>query len=102
MALSIPGAFNPSTNPNPSSYQSEPLNSSAADAGYSTGPSIAATKEAVATPFDDGTFDDFSTCEISDALLKCGIPHGGYIPDLEKFSPCEFSTSTLSDSRNER
>ena len=24
----------------------------------------------------------FSTCEISDALIKLSIPHGGYIPDI--------------------
>ena len=30
---------------------------------------------------------DFSTCEISDALLKLKLPHGGYIPDINMFSP---------------
>lgn len=34
----------------------------------------------------DGTLN-FSTCEISDALLKLGIPHGGHIPDIEMVSP---------------
>ncbi|KAI0690527.1 ribonuclease E inhibitor RraA/Dimethylmenaquinone methyltransferase [Cytidiella melzeri] len=29
----------------------------------------------------------FSTCEISDALLKLGVPHGGHIPDIHMFSP---------------
>ncbi|TDL26252.1 RraA-like protein [Rickenella mellea] len=26
----------------------------------------------------------FSTCEISDALIKLGIPHGGHIPDINR------------------
>ena len=30
---------------------------------------------------------DFSTCEVSDALLKLGVPHGGHIPDLYCISP---------------
>lgn len=25
---------------------------------------------------------DFSTCEVSDALIKLGVPHGGHIPDI--------------------
>ena len=29
----------------------------------------------------------FSTCEISDALTKLSIPHGGYIPDVNMVSP---------------
>ncbi|KAI6021439.1 ribonuclease E inhibitor RraA/Dimethylmenaquinone methyltransferase [Pisolithus microcarpus] len=29
----------------------------------------------------------FSSCEISDALIKLGIPHGGHIPDISMFSP---------------
>lgn len=29
----------------------------------------------------------FSTCEISDALIKIGLPHGGLIPDIHMFSP---------------
>jgi len=28
----------------------------------------------------------FSTCEISDALIKLSIPHGGYIPDINAIS----------------
>lgn len=29
----------------------------------------------------------FSTCEISDALIKLSIPHGGHIPDVNMMSP---------------
>ncbi|KAF9813633.1 hypothetical protein IEO21_05465 [Rhodonia placenta] len=29
----------------------------------------------------------FSTCEISDALIKIGLPHGGLIPDIQMYSP---------------
>lgn len=28
----------------------------------------------------------FSTCEISDALIKLGVPHGGHIPDIHLIS----------------
>jgi len=30
---------------------------------------------------------DLTTCEISDALLKLGVPHGGHIPDIHCISP---------------
>ena|SRR6266851_1493517 len=30
---------------------------------------------------------DLSTCEISDALIKFGVPHGGHIPDIHRISP---------------
>ncbi|KIK92138.1 hypothetical protein PAXRUDRAFT_34657 [Paxillus rubicundulus Ve08.2h10] len=29
----------------------------------------------------------FSTCEVSDALIKLGSPHGGHIPDVHMLSP---------------
>ncbi len=29
----------------------------------------------------------FSTCEISDAMIKLGSSSGGYIPDIHQFSP---------------
>ncbi|TCD70318.1 hypothetical protein EIP91_003947 [Steccherinum ochraceum] len=29
----------------------------------------------------------FSTCELSDALIKLGVPSGGYIPDMHMYSP---------------
>ena len=35
---------------------------------------------------------DFSTCEISDALLKLDVPHGGHIPDIHRVSPHPFGT----------
>lgn len=31
----------------------------------------------------------FSTCEISDALIKLGSPHGGHIPDIHMLSPSD-------------
>jgi hypothetical protein len=34
---------------------------------------------------------DLSTCEISDALLKLGVPHGGHIPDIHLISPHSHS-----------
>ena len=34
----------------------------------------------------------FSTCEISDALIKLGAPHGGHIPDMTMLSPADQST----------
>jgi len=33
----------------------------------------------------------FSSCEVSDALVKLGVPNGGYIPDVEMFSPSRDS-----------
>ncbi|KAG5734462.1 Protein dlpA [Termitomyces sp. T112] len=30
----------------------------------------------------------FSTCEISDALIKLGLPHGGHIPDIGEMFAC--------------
>lgn len=32
------------------------------------------------------TLIEFSTCEISDALVKLNVPHGGHIPDISMFS----------------
>lgn len=29
----------------------------------------------------------FSTCELSDALIKLSVPHGGHIPDIHSVSP---------------
>jgi regulator of RNase E activity RraA len=29
---------------------------------------------------------DLSTCEISDALVKLNVPHGGHIPDIHMVS----------------
>ncbi|KAI0645915.1 RraA-like protein [Trametes meyenii] len=34
----------------------------------------------------------FSTCELSDALIKLGTPHGGHIPDIRMFSPSDPNT----------
>jgi hypothetical protein len=36
---------------------------------------------------------DFSTCEVSDALIKLGVPHGGHIPDIYCISPHPRSES---------
>ncbi|KAG6866755.1 hypothetical protein C0991_011414 [Blastosporella zonata] len=30
---------------------------------------------------------EFSTCEISDALIKLNVPHGGHIPDIVEMFP---------------
>jgi len=34
----------------------------------------------------------FSTCELSDALIKLGLPHGGHIPDIFMLSPSDPDT----------
>ncbi|KAI0295821.1 RraA-like protein [Multifurca ochricompacta] len=34
---------------------------------------------------------DFSTCELSDALLKLSVPQGGHIPDIYRISPRSHS-----------
>ena len=36
---------------------------------------------------------EFSTCEISDALIKLKLPHGGYIPDIYMLSPSASESS---------
>ncbi|KAF9452744.1 RraA-like protein [Macrolepiota fuliginosa MF-IS2] len=36
---------------------------------------------------------EFSTCEISDALIKLKLPHGGYIPDIHMLSPSASESS---------
>lgn len=40
--------------------------------------------------------EDLTTCEISDALIKLGSPHGGHIPDIYPISPT--SNPNASDS----
>jgi regulator of RNase E activity RraA len=37
----------------------------------------------------------FSTCEISDALIKLGLSHGGYIPDISLVSPSPTADTKL-------
>lgn len=37
----------------------------------------------------------FSTCEIADALVALHSPHGGYLPDLNLYSPISKSESPL-------
>ena len=36
----------------------------------------------------------FSTCELSDALIKLGVPHGGHIPDIHAMND-QSSQTTL-------
>lgn len=38
-----------------------------------------------------GSMDDYSTCEISDALVKLGSPHGGCLVDIHCISPGPYS-----------
>jgi hypothetical protein len=45
---------------------------------------------------------DLSTCEISDALLKLGVPHGGHIPDIHLISPHSHSRADGSASAGVR
>lgn len=35
----------------------------------------------------------FSTCEISDALIKLSVPHGGHIPDIHMVSPAASNSN---------
>ncbi|KAF8160748.1 ribonuclease E inhibitor RraA/Dimethylmenaquinone methyltransferase [Crassisporium funariophilum] len=37
---------------------------------------------------------NFSTCEISDALIKLSVPHGGHIPDIHMVSPNASNSET--------
>lgn len=36
---------------------------------------------------DSSPLSQFSSCEISDALVKLGVASGGHIPDITMFSP---------------
>lgn len=41
----------------------------------------------ISPPAMSTALSDFSTCEISDALIKLSVPHGGHIPDIHMVSP---------------
>jgi regulator of RNase E activity RraA len=47
---------------------------------------------AMSTTSSSATLSQYSSCEISDALLKLGLPHGGHIPDIHMFSPSATSS----------
>lgn len=38
--------------------------------------------------------EDLTTCEISDALIKLGSPHGGHIPDIYPISPTSSTNAS--------
>jgi len=40
----------------------------------------------ISPPAMSTALSDFSTCEISDALIKLSVPHGGHIPDIHMVS----------------
>ncbi|CED85001.1 Ribonuclease E inhibitor RraA/Dimethylmenaquinone methyltransferase [Phaffia rhodozyma] len=40
------------------------------------------------------SLQDFSTCEISDALLSLGVASGGFLPDLKAYSPASSDVSS--------
>ncbi|KZP22366.1 RraA-like protein [Athelia psychrophila] len=42
---------------------------------------------AMSTTSSNSSLSRYSSCEISDALLKLGLPHGGHIPDVHMLSP---------------
>lgn len=44
------------------------------------------------SPID--ALSSFSTCELSDALIKLGVPHGGHIPDVQAMND-QSSQATL-------
>ena len=37
----------------------------------------------------------YSTCEISDALIKQGTPHGGFVPDIAEMTSAASSQARL-------
>lgn len=41
----------------------------------------------MSTTSSNSSLSRYSSCEISDALLKLGLPHGGHIPDVHMLSP---------------
>jgi regulator of RNase E activity RraA len=42
---------------------------------------------------------DLSTCEISDTIIKLGVPHGSHIPDIHRISPHSHSRTNGSAGR---
>ncbi|KAH8108000.1 ribonuclease E inhibitor RraA/Dimethylmenaquinone methyltransferase [Cristinia sonorae] len=42
----------------------------------------------------DSPLSQFSTCELSDALIKLGVPTGGHIPDINMYSPGSSPSGT--------
>ena len=36
----------------------------------------------------------YSSCEVADALIKLKLPHGGYLPGLELYSPQPMAGAT--------
>ena len=49
------------------------------------------TASAAGTSQTSSALCQFSTCELSDALIKIGLPHGGHIPDIRRQSKYEGS-----------
>src|SRR6266436_10277886 len=45
------------------------------------------------TPEPISHLSHFSSCEISDALIKLGVKLGGHIPDMEMYSPYSIHSS---------
>ncbi|KAJ3549994.1 hypothetical protein NMY22_g664 [Coprinellus aureogranulatus] len=43
--------------------------------------------ESSTVPRVTSLLSDFSSCELSDALVKLAVPHGGHIPDIHMVSP---------------
>lgn len=36
----------------------------------------------------------YTTCEVSDALIRLGVPHGGHLPDIHMLSPAASASDT--------
>jgi regulator of RNase E activity RraA len=41
------------------------------------------------------SLSQYTTCDISDALLKLSHPHGGFLPDLTLFSPFSHTSTRI-------
>jgi regulator of RNase E activity RraA len=46
----------------------------------------------MSTSSQNANLSQYSSCEISDALVKLGLPHGGHIPDIHMLSPSTSNT----------
>ncbi|OBZ70560.1 4-hydroxy-4-methyl-2-oxoglutarate aldolase [Grifola frondosa] len=57
--------------------------------------SVLRTMSSTAAAVHTRTLTSFSTCELSDALIKLGLPHGGHIPDIRMFSPANSSETRV-------
>ncbi|KAK0546614.1 hypothetical protein OC845_004512 [Tilletia horrida] len=94
-ATSAPSEGN-STRAQPTRNESKPSSSAPKEESRQTKPSSSSSGKAKATEPESifTKLREFSTCEVSDALIKLKVPHGGHIPGIDIFSPEHINGET--------